>query len=140
MFLAFICAKEIGNLLSIWFGVNIFSPFPCWFLLCAADYLLSKSGMSVVSGCSFDFSWLIFDSTSLYSLPTFSYWLRFTVKIEYTNKRGFKIKSWFSLTFSWLSIFLISLWILLILSNSSLWVILPYSMSQISLYELLTLI
>ena len=52
-------ANEIGNLQSIWFGISIFTPCPCWFLLCAADYLLSSSGISVVSGCSFSNNVLI---------------------------------------------------------------------------------
>ena len=51
LFPAFDWAKEIGNLLSLWFGVSIFSP--CLFR--SADSSLSKSGMSVVSGCSPDF-------------------------------------------------------------------------------------
>ena len=37
-------AKEIGNLLSFWYGVCIFSPFRFWFLLLwSADSSLSKS-------------------------------------------------------------------------------------------------
>ena len=31
LFPAFNWAKEIGNLLSIWFGVKIFKAFPAWF-------------------------------------------------------------------------------------------------------------
>ena len=33
LFPEFNWAKAIGNLLSIWFGVTIFKPFPCWFCL-----------------------------------------------------------------------------------------------------------
>ena len=42
-------AKETGNLLSIWFGVGIFSPWPFCFLLSTTSSSLSKSGMFVVS-------------------------------------------------------------------------------------------
>ena len=59
LFLAINWANEIGNLQRIWFGISIFTPCPCWFLLCAADYLLSSSGISVVSGCSFSNNVLI---------------------------------------------------------------------------------
>ena len=31
LFSAFNCARVIGNLLSIWSGVSIFSPCPFWF-------------------------------------------------------------------------------------------------------------
>ena len=48
LFPAFNWAKVIGNLLSIWFGVSFFNPCPCWFPFSAADFSVSKSGMSVV--------------------------------------------------------------------------------------------
>ena len=46
------CAKNIANLLSIWSDVNIFSLCTAWFLLCSADFSLSKLRISVMSGCS----------------------------------------------------------------------------------------
>ena len=52
LFPAFNWAKVSGNQLSIWFGVNVFKPFPCLFLFCSADSSLSNSGISVVSDCS----------------------------------------------------------------------------------------
>ena len=67
LFLAFSCAKEIANLVSIWFGVSIVSRSPCWLLLCAADSSLSKSGMSVVSGCSSEFCFLNFVLSAILS-------------------------------------------------------------------------
>ena len=48
LFPAYNLAKEIVNLLNIWFGVSIFSPCP----FRSGDPSLSKSGISVVSGCS----------------------------------------------------------------------------------------
>ena len=54
LFPAFNWAKVIGNLLSIWSGVNIFSPIPLCFLFCSADYSLSNSDISVVSSGSSD--------------------------------------------------------------------------------------
>ena len=48
LFSVFNCAKIIGNLLSIWSGVSIFSPRLFLFLLCSANSSLSKSEISVV--------------------------------------------------------------------------------------------
>ena len=53
LFPAFNWGKEIGNLLSIWFGVKTFSSSPNWFPLYAADSSLSESDLSVVSISSF---------------------------------------------------------------------------------------
>ena len=65
LFPEFNFAKITDNLLSIWLGVGFFrrfadcfscaaafSFFSTWFLLCAADFSLSNSGMFAVSGCS----------------------------------------------------------------------------------------
>ena len=52
LFPAFNYSKEIGNLLSIWSGVSIFSPIP----FCSADSPLSNSHISVISYCSSNFS------------------------------------------------------------------------------------
>ena len=48
LFPAFNWAKETGNLLSIWFGVSIFSPSPC----CC---LLNSRIFSTISNISFGF-------------------------------------------------------------------------------------
>ena len=47
LFPAFNCAKEDGYLLSIWFGVSIFSSCSLWFLLCSIDSSRLKSGISL---------------------------------------------------------------------------------------------
>ena len=60
LFPAFSCAKEIGNLLTIWFGVSILSHFPLCSFPCAADSSLSNSGMSVLCLSSDFFCLLIF--------------------------------------------------------------------------------
>ena len=74
--LVFNWAKEIGSLLSILLGVNIFSPTPFCFLLLTADFSLSKLGIPVVSGCSSVF-W--FNSSQVYSfcLTVFRFWFFF---------------------------------------------------------------
>ena len=48
LFPAFNWAKEVGNLLSIWFGIKIFNPFPS-----VVDSSPSKSVIFVVSISSF---------------------------------------------------------------------------------------
>ena len=50
LFPAFNCAKVFVNLLSIGSRANIFSPYPFYFLLCAANSSPSKSDISIVSG------------------------------------------------------------------------------------------
>ena len=67
LFPAFNWAKEIGNLLSIWFGVSTFKPCPFYFLLCAADSSFSKSRLSVVSGCLPDSCFLNFILSAILS-------------------------------------------------------------------------
>ena len=57
LFPAFNWDKEIGNQLSIWSGVSIFSPFSSWFLVCSAHCSLCKSGISAIPCClSSDYS------------------------------------------------------------------------------------
>ena len=53
----------------MWSGVNIFSPFPSWFLLSVADSSLSNSGMFVVSDSSYkNPSTISFSSDKIYSI------------------------------------------------------------------------
>ena len=93
LFPAFNCAQEIGNLLSIWFGVSIVSSFPFCCLFCSANSSLSKLGISVVSSCSSDFRsamsdffLLLFDLRSTYPLSINLYHLSSPVKISSTIK------------------------------------------------------
>ena len=60
----------MGNLLSIWFGFSILILFPSWLFLCAANFLLSKSGIFLVSGCLYAFS-STNSSLSISSSPDF---------------------------------------------------------------------
>ena len=40
---AFTCARAVGNLWSVCFGVNILSPVPCFVLYLALDLIFEKS-------------------------------------------------------------------------------------------------
>ena len=44
------CAKEIGNLLSIWLGVSIFTPSPGYF--CLLKIRISSTSFTILSGFS----------------------------------------------------------------------------------------
>ena len=60
LFLAFNCAKDISNLVSICSGVNIFSPFPdkgCKYLLKSKESSISRS---VIFAVSFGYDLTIF--------------------------------------------------------------------------------
>ena len=89
-------AKEIDNLLSIWSGVSILSPTSLCFILYVADSSLSKSGISVVSDCSFsssaDSCLLNFDVSAVFS-SNFGF-LDWSLLPFFLKKKKKKKKKW----------------------------------------------